>query len=82
MLMDIFFIDPKCLAMCIVRVQDDEEYQPGSDGGAVEDVEKGSSYSQQVGKAVEAKVDQMPCQLHNLDVKQFSVLRQVHFVCL
>ena len=54
---------------CFKEVQDDDEYQPGCDGGAVEDVEKGSSYSQQIGKAVEAKVDQMSCQLHNLDVK-------------
>ena len=56
---------------CFTEVQDDvqDEYQPGCDGGAVEDVEKGSSYSQQIGKAVEAKVDQMSCKLHNLDVK-------------
>ena len=60
---------------CFTEVQDDvqDEYQPGCDGGAVEDVEKGSSYSQQIGKAVEAKIDQMSCQLHNLDVKHWSV---------
>ena len=46
-----------------------DEHTPGCDGGAVEDVEKGSSYSQQISKAVEAKVDQMSCQLHNLGAK-------------
>ena len=50
-----------------------EEYQPGCDGGTVEDIEKGSSYPKQIGKTVEAKVDQMSCQLHNLHVKYFSV---------
>ena len=54
------------------------EYQPGCDGGAVEDVEKGSSYSQQISEAVETKVDQMSCQLYNLDVKVKHFFSQVH----